>query len=59
MPVLLAGQLPARHAMQFLIQRGQHPIQRATITLAGGIQQNSDVTSNGHCGQQETGEAAA
>ena len=59
MSMLLPCQLAAGHAMQFLVQRGQHAIQCISVAIAGGIQQHSDVTCNSHCGQQRAGEPPA
>ena len=44
----LPGQLPARHGVQLLVQGGEHAIERAAISIAGGIQQLGDVGSLGH-----------
>jgi hypothetical protein len=40
---VLAGQLPPRHGVQFLVQRGEHAVQRGAVAAAGGIQPQGDV----------------
>jgi hypothetical protein len=45
---VLPGELPARHGVQLLVQGGEHAIERAAISIAGGIQQLGDVGSLGH-----------
>src|SRR3546814_10207583 len=45
---MLAGELAPGHRVQFLVERGEHAIERPAVAIACGIEQGGDVSGVGH-----------
>ncbi len=45
---VLPGQLAARHAVQLLVQGGEHVVQRGPVAVARRFQEQGDVGGVGH-----------
>src|SRR3546814_12650807 len=45
---MLAGELAPGQRVQFLVERGEHAIERPAIAIACGIEQGGDVSGVGH-----------
>src|SRR5690606_7100276 len=45
---LLPGQLAPGHGVQFLVERGQDPVERAPVAAAGGIEPEGDICGIRH-----------
>src|SRR3546814_18809186 len=45
---MLAGELAPGHRVQFLVERGEHAIERPAVAIECGIEQGGDVSGVGH-----------